>query len=451
MESCVIGTSTPAVCGTLSVPEDPHSAGGRTISLRVAVVPAVAPVPEPDALFAIAGGPGGAATSDLAWLPDTFQAVHATRDIVFVDQRGTGGSNELVLDEFPDTTRLSPAAAETAWTTWAKTNLRIEANPRQYTSFAAADDLDAVRSALGYERIDLYGPSYGATLGQYYLRQHGDRVRVAVFDGGTPLDVPLLERIAANSQRALDRLLARCAADRACRAAFPDVATELRAVLERVSTPPFPILTDPATGTRIDVTDEVVRLAIHTSLLDSFSSARLPLGVHLAANGDWDGVAARTSSSGGAGESKNLLMSAEIRCSEGWARFDPKVIAETSAGSYLASVEISGAETWQEICRHVPHAPLPADDATAVRSTVPVLWIVGGADPQDPPENLADVSRDLPNSLVVVVPDQGHTVGHLGCVPTLVADFVAAGDASGVASSSCKPATGVPTPAFVTE
>ena len=95
-----------------------------------------------------------------------------------------------------------------------------------YTSTVAADDLDAVRAALGYDTIDLYGTSYGGELAQYYLRQHADHVRVAILDGTTPLDVPVLELLAANSQHALDLLIARCAADAACHAAFPDLATE---------------------------------------------------------------------------------------------------------------------------------------------------------------------------------------------------------------------------------
>ena len=233
MAACTISgevpvkASFPAYCGTLQVPEDRSNPSGRQIGLRVAVVPAVAADAKPDPLFALAGGPGDASTSFFAWLPGLYTDVHATHDIVLVDQRGTGASNPLTLPAMPDTTGLSAAEADARLSAWAKESLAgLDADPRMYTSTVAADDLDAVRAALGYDTIDLYGASYGGELAQYYLRQHADHVRVAIMDGTTPLDVPVLELMAATSQHALDLLLDRCAADAACHAAFPNLATE---------------------------------------------------------------------------------------------------------------------------------------------------------------------------------------------------------------------------------
>ncbi len=233
MTACTVAGEVPVkaavagVCGTLVVPEDRANPAGRNIGLRVAVVPALAAAPASDPLFAIAGGPGDASTSFFAWLPGLYTGVHATRDIVLVDQRGTGGSNALRLPPLPDTAGLPASDASARLAAWAHAGLAVlDADPRFYTSTVAADDLDAVRAALGYDRIDLYGTSYGGTLAQYYLRQHGEHVRVAVLDGATPLDVPIRERIAANSQHALDLLLSRCSADAACHAAFPDLAGE---------------------------------------------------------------------------------------------------------------------------------------------------------------------------------------------------------------------------------
>ena len=215
MATCTISgevpvkASFPAYCGTLLVPEDRSKPSGRQIGLRVAVVPAVAADAKPDPFFALAGGPGEASTSFFAWLPGLYTDVHATHDIVLVDQRGTGASNPLTLPAMPDTTGLSAAEADARLSAWAKESLAgLDADPRMYTSSVAADDLDAVRAALGYDKIDLYGASYGGELAQYYLRQHEDHVRVAIMDGTTPLDVHVLELMAATSQHALDLLLA---------------------------------------------------------------------------------------------------------------------------------------------------------------------------------------------------------------------------------------------------
>ena len=105
-------TTAPALCGTLGVPEDRSDPSGRQISLRVAVVPAAGDHPEPDAFFALAGGPGDAGTEFFGWLPGLFTDVHAAHDIVIVDQRGTGGSNALLLPPMPDTSGLSEADAD---------------------------------------------------------------------------------------------------------------------------------------------------------------------------------------------------------------------------------------------------------------------------------------------------------------------------------------------------
>jgi pimeloyl-ACP methyl ester carboxylesterase len=234
------------LCGTLRVPEDRSKPDGRQVALRIAVVPAVSAA-APDPLFVLAGGPGAPSTQFFAWMPAVFTQVHAARDIVLIDQRGTGGSNTLTYPALPDTTGLSPAAAAARLSAWGTRALAsVDGDPRFYTSTVAADDLDDVRAALGYERINLYGTSYGGTLAQYYLRQHEDRVRVAVLDGSTPIDVPVLERMASSSQAALDLLLRRCAADRACNRAFPRLADEWAALLDTL-TKPLTIV-DPASG-----------------------------------------------------------------------------------------------------------------------------------------------------------------------------------------------------------
>ena len=281
-------TTAPALCGTLKVPEDRDNPRGRQISLRVAVVPAQAPTPEEDAFFALAGGPDRAGTAFFGWLPGLLAEVHATRDIVLVDQRGTGGSNELVLPPIPDTSGQSPADADLRLRAWSERWMAtIDADPRQYTSTVAADDLDAVRQALGYDLIDLYGPSYGATLAQYYIRQHPDHVRVAVMDGATPLDVPVFERMATSSQAALQLLLSRCAADAPCHAALPKLSSEWTKLVKELAAGIRTTVIDEDTGKPGVATLEDSGPLIHEALLDPSTAARLPLAIHLASSGRW--------------------------------------------------------------------------------------------------------------------------------------------------------------------
>jgi pimeloyl-ACP methyl ester carboxylesterase len=453
MVACTISGEVPVkasvagFCGTLQVPEDRTKPSGRQIGLHVAVVPAAAAAPKADAFFALAGGPGDASTSFFAWLPGLYADVHASRDIVLVDQRGTGASNPLTLPALPDTSSLSAADAEARLAAWAKDSLAaLDADPRMYTSTVAADDLDAVRAALGYETIDLYGTSYGGELAQYYLRQHPDHVRVAILDGTTPLDVPVLERMAATSQAALDLVLARCAADAACHAAFPNLATEWSTLVAAFANGVD--VTDPATG-QTGVADlATVGPSIHNALLTGAGAAQLPLAIHLASLGQWDQVNELVPPAGGSPSAgQTLLMKDEILCSEAWARWATGAVERDGLDSYALPFVVRWAVDQETLCRLLPEGVVPADDAAAVRTDLPVLWLAGDGDPQDPPSNLAGVPGQEPNSRVVVMPAQEHVVGHLGCGPSVIAAFVDAGTASSL-DTSCIAKGAAPAPSF---
>lgn len=424
-------TTAPALCGWLQVPEDRTNPTGRQISLRVAVVPAQADTPAADAFFALAGGPNKAATAFFGWLPGRFSEVHATRDIVLVDQRGTGGSNELVLPAIPDTSGQSPSVAESRLRAWSDDWMAtIRADPRQYTSTVAADDLDAVRQALGYDLVDLYGPSYGSTLAQYYIRQHPEHVRVAIMDGGTPLDVPLFERMATNSEAALELLLSRCAADGPCHAALPKLGSEWRKLVKGLEAGIVTNVTDEDTGQRQVATLEDVGAAVHAALLDPSTAARLPLAIHLASSGRWAEIAPVLPEPDASEDI--LAMSEIIMCSEAWARFDPAEVRRLGIGSYLLPAKVAHATERAQLCHALPPGIVPADDAAPVLTDLPVLWLAGDGDPQDPPANLAAIPTQQPNARIAVMPAQQHTVSLSGCAPTVIAEFVDAGTTKGL-------------------
>jgi pimeloyl-ACP methyl ester carboxylesterase len=441
------GTTAPALCGTIDVPEDRSDPSGRQIGLRVAVVPAATGDPAPDAVFALAGGPGDAGTEFFGWLPGLFADVHATRDIVIMDQRGTGGSNALVLPPLPDTAGLSGAAAEAELRAWADGWLAsIDADPRQYTSTVAADDIEAVREALGYEQVDLYGPSYGGTLAQYYIRQHPDRVRLAIMDGATPLDVPVFERMAASSQAALDLVIERCQADAACEAAFPDLPAEWTGLLAAVGAGVETGLTDPDTGEPVVATLEMLGPGLHRALLEPGTAAQLPLGIHFAAEGRWADVAAAFPSAPGGGGGDWLAMTEIIQCSEGWARFDVAEVDRLGAGTFLLPTERADADARAARCRVLPAGVVPADDAAPVITDLPILWLTADGDPQDPPANLASIPSQQPNASIVVMPAHQHTVGHTGCVPDVIGAFVEKASLEGVDTSCIEQPDAPPLP-----
>jgi pimeloyl-ACP methyl ester carboxylesterase len=142
-----------------------------------------------------------------------------------------------------------------------------------------------------------------------------------------------------------------------------------------------------------------------------------------------------------------LLMKDEILCSEAWARFDPVEVERKGAGSYAVPFVRAWATGEATMCRYLPKGVVPADDAAPVRTDVPVLWLAGDADPQDPPSNLTGVPSQESNSRIVVMPAQGHVVGHLGCAPSVIAAFLDAGTATGL-DATCVAQGASPAPTF---
>ncbi|RPI33653.1 MAG: alpha/beta fold hydrolase, partial [Chloroflexota bacterium] len=207
-------TRKEAKCGTLTVYENREAGSGRQIDLRIAVIPSISRNPAPDPLFFLTGGPGQAATESFPVMASAFERIQQKRDIVLVDQRGTGQSNPLkcpVLDEDLEN------QADDAYMDFLNTCLEsLDADPRLYTTWIAMQDLDQVREALGYQQINLYGVSYGTRAVLTYLKQYPDRVRSVILDGVVPQDEVLGIDVGRDAQRALDMIFARCAADQAC-------------------------------------------------------------------------------------------------------------------------------------------------------------------------------------------------------------------------------------------
>jgi pimeloyl-ACP methyl ester carboxylesterase len=209
-----------ARCGTVTVPEDRARPSGRQIGLNLIVISAATPLKEPQALFDLEGGPGLADTKNASFYLTDGAAYAATRDIVLIDQRGTGGSNPLDCPEFdaPDKTLqpMFPVAAVQS----CRARLSGSADLTRYTTDDAVADLDDVRRALGYAKIDLFALSYGTTLALRYVQRHEDRVRSAVLLSAVPPSAMPPRHHATAAQAALDQMIADCAAMRRVRAAI---------------------------------------------------------------------------------------------------------------------------------------------------------------------------------------------------------------------------------------
>lgn len=435
LKPCVLAGNIKANCGTYTVFEDREAQSGRKIDLRIAVVPAssgeVSRAPEP--MVYLAGGPGGSAIESFLGIGPAFRALNQRHDWLLVDQRGTGGSNRLVYPPLPPTvyTATTQAEAESILRPWMEEGLKtLDGDPRFYTTRLAVDDIDEVAQALGYRQVNLYGGSYGATTVQYYLRQHPDHVRTAIMDGGTMVDIPIFELIAANGQRALDLVFSRCENDPACSAQWPNARAEMQTVFERLGKEPVtvPDVQDLVTRQPMVLSQAMFAEAVRTKLLNAAGATTLPRLIHHAYEGDYSSLAATyRGSQAQIADGGRLVMSWAIRCSEQWAELSPDDTATAGTGTYFADLQVQMAQQTEVACQIVPKGPVPEEDGERVRSDVPVLILNGDTDPQDPPESVADAERELPNSLRVTVPGQGHGVIQTGCLYQVARDFVDSG------------------------
>ncbi len=429
LENCTIGAAT-AQCGTYRVYENRSTHSGRQIDLKIAVLPATGDHVEPDPLFYFTGGPGGAATDVAPMLKTELNELNKTRDIVLIDQRGTGGSNLLMC---PGPDRSFDVADAAALSAYAKSCLAgLDADPRWYTTRAYVDDVNDVRQALGYEEINVSGASYGGTVVQVYLLQHPHTVRTALINNSTLIDYPIFEHIADSSQRALDLVFERCATNEKCHATFPDPKADLDTAFARLEKQPIETTVwDPATSQPISVTPALLAGVVHEMLMGADTAAQLPRLAHRAVTAnDWDAVAkiylnrilpAQRAAAG-------LVMYAMIRCSEPWATGAPDKVANYGQDSYLGGSMLAAAKSVDQMCSLLPKPEAEALYGQTQRSDVPVLVLNAKEDPQNPPENVAKTAEVYPNSKVLFEPYRGHYTVNWSCLAKVYQEFVDLGN-----------------------
>jgi pimeloyl-ACP methyl ester carboxylesterase len=415
-----------AQCGTLEVPEDRARPAGRKVTLSIAVLPANTLDPRPDPLFLLAGGPGQAA-SHLGPFAVQLTGVRKDRDIVLVDQRGTGRSSALLCEAFKSDDSLAealdldpvPRAASCARELAAK-----GVDAAQYTTAAWVEDLEAVRSAMGYPKINLWGGSYGTRAALEYLRRHPDRVRSAVLDGVVPPSSVLTLDVWTSRDRAVDAILRSCATSAACGAAHPDLDGTLASLRRELGPTGRDVpVADPRTGEVeiVRMTFDHVVASLHPLTYVPDLAALVPEAIGLAARGDYAPLFAATSRVTGAlAEQMNAALQFSVTCAEDAPRIAPDAVARALAGMRsrdLALRTIAACDVW-------PRGAAPADAVAPVASDVPVLLISGGLDPVTPPSNGTLVAKTLPNSRHIVAAGYGHIVSPRACGPRLVAAFV---------------------------
>ena len=438
------GIKGDAKCGMLEVFENRATRKGRTIKINVLVLPATGPNREPDALFYLAGGPGSAATEDAPGIAGILARVREHRDLVFVDQRGTGHSNALDCELFNQADPQSFLGSFFPVESVRKCREQLEpkADLTLYTTRIAMDDLDDVRAALGYEQINLYGGSYGTRAALAYLRQHPKHVRTVMLHGVAPTNQFMPRDFPQATERALQGVLSECEADEACRKAFPNVKADAQRVLEQLLQSPAQVeLQNPTSKDviKVSLNRNLAAEAIRYMLYSPGGANRVPLMLHTAAEGNYVPLTRAALNF-----RRNLVatgsngMYLSITCAEDLpfvkAADAEKLAANTFLGDYRYRQQNEACGLW-------PRARIDAKYADPVRSDKPVLIMTGEWDPVTPPANGDAVAKTLPNSLHLVVNDGAHGLSGLSgieCLNQLMSEFVERGTVKGLDTSCVK-------------
>lgn len=447
----VPGFESKAWCGKYEVFEDRASGRGRKIALNMVILPAAADKPAPDPVFFFAGGPGQGAAAIAGPLgAGPLANIRRERDLVFIDERGTGASNPLTCSLFADDNDLRDYFEEmfpVEQVRACRERLEKVADLRQYTTSNAVEDFDEVRRALGYEKINLYGGSYGTTVALAYMRRFGAHVRTAVLAGVAPTGGKLPLQFAKGGQHALDRLMEDCAADAACRAAFPNLRDEFRAVLERLQKGPAGVeLVNPLTGKpqRVSLARGPFAERLRMMLYDRGSASLVPLLIHRAYQGDFKPfVLAALPQARGIYRSLSLGTYFSVTCSEGVPFITDEDVRRETRDTFLGDYRV---KVHADACREWPRAPVPDGFTNAVESDAPALLLSGEADPASPHWYAAEAVRHLPNGLQATIPHEGH--GYFSaCISGITAEFISKGSTRGL-NTSCL--NDVRRPPFVT-
>jgi len=421
--------SMAARCGTMARPLDPTGVEPGEIELRVAVVPALNLTPEPDPLVPIAGGPGQGSVQFYTAYSWAFESVRRNRDILLIDQRGTGESATMDC-EFDDDLIEGEYSVEQTVEYTERCLEQLPYDPRFFTTSVAVTDLEAVREALGYPSLNLYGVSYGTRVAQHFARRYPGSTRTLVIDGVVPPQISLGPEIATESQAAVDKILARCAEDEACNERFPNVGADFKRVVAALREAPKNIIVPhPSTGRpeELEFGEGELAGAIRLLAYHPNSIALMPLLIHEAGKGNYVPLGSQFKMTMIAMlDALSLGMHNTIMCTEDVPFYDKSAIDyDALAASYMGAFQLDALEA---ICSVWPAGPIDDEFKVALLTTAPVLLLSGDADPITPPRYADLAAIDLENATHLIGRNQSHGQISVGCMPRLVADFIETAD-----------------------
>jgi pimeloyl-ACP methyl ester carboxylesterase len=409
-----------AECGKLAVAEN-RDQPSRMIELNIAIVRTQSINKKADPVLMLAGGPGQAAVESYASVSSGFAEILKDRDVVLVDQRGTGESNPLKCQFDESLTSTTVADQELMREQLAKCVSGLDADTRYYTTSESIRDLEMVREALGIAKWNLLGISYGTRKALTYMKMFPDSLRSVILDGVMPQQEAMPQSHEKNLIDALNLQFQQCQEQPACRDTFGDVDQQMRELLARVEAEkPTIRLQDFLTGEYqdLELSQQHIAIAIRLFSYSANTIALLPLMIDKANNGQPETIASQAGMIAKSLEQSITNVELSIICAEDAPFYEddngvePLIFGE----SYIDNIAVA--------CAVWPHIPVDRSFKDPVASDLPVLLLSGELDPVTPPAFADLAMQTLSNARHLVARGQGHNVFPLGCMPELIAEFV---------------------------
>ena len=422
-DHCYIeGLSDRLRCGYIIVNENPNEPNGQKINIHYAVIPAVKNIYPNQAFLAIAGGPGQSAIDNAPLFNNTFARIRETRDILLIDQRGTGRSNIL---KCPEDKSVSPLLMnEGNFDTIAETNkclAAIDGDVTQYTSTAALKDFEAVRISLGYDKLHIYGISYGTRMAQLYMREYAEAIATVTLDGVVPMQQSVLA-IGLAIDRAVDLLISECENLSRCQQQFPSLRKALATIeVELMLSPVKAQIFHPMTGqpTEFLLTHDKFLSVIRLALYSPTTRVLLPYAIHQAGEKNYQAVLGLYSLTM-EGIDIAMGMHASVVCSEDIHRLSTDLSTELET-SYMGRTMFTELS---KVCSVWPSTKVDETFSAPISNNIPTLLLSGELDPATPPDWAILAMADMKNATHLVAPHAAHGVAMQSCANRLVAQLV---------------------------
>jgi pimeloyl-ACP methyl ester carboxylesterase len=432
LRACSIPGVKQARCGVYYVPEDRRKPNGRILPLKIVVLPAKSKPPAREPVFYFEGGPGQPATKSAAAVEKLW--IRDNNDVVLVDARGTGDGHRLdcILPGSDADLQgyLEPIIADAKK---CGAYLSGQVDLTQYVTPVAVRDVDDVRRALGYSKINLYGASYGSRAAIVYAKMFEKNVRSAYLSAVNPLDLRMPLYFSWSGQRALDALIDACLAEEKCKQTYPDPRGDLQTAIKRLRREPALVrVTNPATGAaeNLKLTEMVFVGSIRSKLYWGGDPSLLAATLRRASEGDFSKLtedyirAVRE-----VRRDISLATNFAVVCSEDVTRITPEEAEKEAKGSFLGTFQVMAH---LELCQSWPRAKYPSNFFAPFKSTIPTLLASGDYDPVTPPRWGEVARRYFPNSLHIVAQMGHRDFKEEGCLASINGQFLRKGSIKGL-------------------